>query len=172
LPDIVESFHRRRRAYFGGTRSGVEAMDATVERLDATSLTDGDVSALNMLLLQLSQSDPSLLREDLIKILANPNTIVFVARSSGELVGTLTLVLQKTITGDRARIEEVVTSDAVRRQGVGRLLIRTAVDTAKQLGLRSIDLTSRPSREIANNLYLSEGFKLRETNVFRIVLED
>jgi ribosomal protein S18 acetylase RimI-like enzyme len=147
-------------------------MDATVERLDATSLTDGDVSALNMLLLQLSQSAPSLLREDLIKILANPNTIVFVARSSGELVGTLTLVLQKTITGDRARIEEVVTSDAVRRQGVGRLLIRTAVDTAKQLGLRSIDLTSRPSREGANNLYLSEGFKLRETNVFRIVLKD
>jgi ribosomal protein S18 acetylase RimI-like enzyme len=147
-------------------------VDTTVERLDATTLTDADVHAFNMLLRQLSRSAPPLLPEDLIKILANPNTMVFVARSDGELVGTLTLVLQITITGERARIEEVVTSDAVRRQGVGRLLIRTAVDAAKHLGLRSIDLTSRPTREGANNLYLSEGFKLRETNVFRIVLED
>jgi GNAT superfamily N-acetyltransferase len=172
LPDTVQLFPQRRRAYSGHTRIGADAVDTTVERLDATTLTDADVPAFNMLLRQLSRSAPPLLPEDLIKILANPNTMVFVARSDGELVGTLTLVLQITITGERARIEEVVTSDAVRRQGVGRLLIRTAVDAAKHLGLRSIDLTSRPTREGANNLYLSEGFKLRETNVFRIVLED
>jgi GNAT superfamily N-acetyltransferase len=146
-------------------------VDATVERLDATLLTDADVHALNALLRQLSRSALPLLREDFIKILANPNTMVFVARSGEQLVGTLTLVLQRTITGDRARIEDVVTSDAVRRQGVGRLLIRTAVDMAKHLGLRSIDLTSHPSREDANRLYLNEGFKPRETNAFRLALD-
>jgi GNAT superfamily N-acetyltransferase len=138
-------------------------VDATVERLDATLLTDADVHALNALLRQLSRSALPLLREDFIKILANPNTMVFVARSGEQLVGT--------ITGDRARIEDVVTSDAVRRQGVGRLLIRTAVDMAKHLGLRSIDLTSHPSREDANRLYLNEGFKPRETNAFRLALD-
>jgi hypothetical protein len=131
-------------------------VDATVERLDATLLTDADVHALNALLRQLSRSALPLLREDFIKILANPNTMVFVARSGEQLVGTLTLVLQRTITGDRARIEDVVTSDAVRRQG---------------LGLRSIDLTSHPSREDANRLYLNEGFKPRETNAFRLALD-
>jgi predicted GNAT family N-acyltransferase len=57
--------------------------------------------------------------------------MVFVARAHGHLVGTLTLALQQTIFGHRARIKDVVTSDAVRREGVGRLLTRTAVDAAK-----------------------------------------
>ena len=39
--------------------------------------------------------------------------MVFVARQDGQLVGTLTLVLQRTISSHRARIEDVVTSDAV-----------------------------------------------------------
>ncbi|MGH9297111.1 MAG: GNAT family N-acetyltransferase, partial [Acidimicrobiales bacterium] len=34
-------------------------------------------------------------------------------------------------------------------------------------GSRNVDLTSRPSREAANKLYLKLGFEPRETNVYR-----
>jgi ribosomal protein S18 acetylase RimI-like enzyme len=156
----------------GDTKFGVRAVEIRIERLEAVSMTDADVPELNVLLQQLSASAPPLLRQNLEKILANSNTMVFVARKDGQLVGTLTLVLQRTLSGHRARIEDVVTSESVRRQGVGRLLTQTAVAAVKQLGLRSVDLTSRPSREEANRLYRSEGFQLRETNVFRLVLND
>jgi ribosomal protein S18 acetylase RimI-like enzyme len=35
----------------------------------------------------------------------------------------------------------------------------------------SVDLTSRPSREAANHLYQKLGFEIRNTNVYRIMLE-
>ena len=36
-----------------------------------------------------------------------------------------------------------------------------------ELGAKTIDLTSRPSREAANRLYQRLGFEMRETNVYR-----
>ncbi|HUY17548.1 MAG TPA: hypothetical protein VMV11_08300 [Acidimicrobiales bacterium] len=46
-----------------------------------------------------------------------------------------------------------------------------AVDEARRRSVRSIDLTSRPSREVANALYRKLGFERRETNVYRFFLE-
>ena len=34
-------------------------------------------------------------------------------------------------------------------------------------GARTVDLTSRPSREAANRLYVRMGFESRTTNVYR-----
>ncbi|MET0827119.1 MAG: GNAT family N-acetyltransferase, partial [Acidimicrobiales bacterium] len=55
-------------------------------------------------------------------------------------------------------------------QGIGRLLIDAMVARAKELGAKTVDLTSRPSREAANRLYLRLGFVERETNVYRFDL--
>ena len=41
------------------------------------------------------------------------------------------------------------------------------VTLARTLGLDFVELTSRPSREAANGLYQSIGFRRRETNVYR-----
>ncbi len=41
------------------------------------------------------------------------------------------------------------------------------LDLAARKGLRFVDLTSRPSRDVANSLYRSLGFRLRETNCYR-----
>jgi ribosomal protein S18 acetylase RimI-like enzyme len=46
------------------------------------------------------------------------------------------------------------------------------VARARGLGCRTIDLTSRPSREAANRLYQREGFEQRDTNVYRLTLHD
>ncbi len=42
----------------------------------------------------------------------------------------------------------------------------TLLETAEQLGLDFVELTSRPRREAANGLYRSLGFELRPTNVY------
>jgi hypothetical protein len=41
------------------------------------------------------------------------------------------------------------------------------IDRARELGCKTVELTSRPSREDANRLYQHLGFVPRETNVYR-----
>ena len=117
---------------------------------------------------QLSSSSPPPTRDQLADIIASPATTVFLARSEhGTIVGTLTLVVFRIPTAIRAWIEDVVVDEAARGSGAGEALNRTALDTARKLGARTVDLTSRPSREAANRLYQRLGFKRRETNVYR-----
>ena len=74
-------------------------------------------------------------------------------------------------TGVRAWIEDVVVDEAARGQGAGQSLVVAAIEHAQKIGARTVDLTSRPSREAANRLYQRAGFQLRETNVYRVTLE-
>jgi ribosomal protein S18 acetylase RimI-like enzyme len=41
---------------------------------------------------------------------------------------------------------------------------------ARALGCKTIELTSRPTREAANHLYRKLGFEIRDTNVYRFNL--
>ena len=79
----------------------------------------------------------------------------------------LTLATFVIPTGKRAWIEDVVVDSAARGQGAGRALVEAAIAHAKQIGAKSVDLTSRPSREAANRLYVRSGFTARQTNVYR-----
>ena len=60
---------------------------------------------------------------------------------------------------------------AARGAGVGTALVDAALARAQSEGARTVDLTSRPSREAANRLYVRQGFTRRETNVYRRTLE-
>lgn len=132
------------------------------------SVTDELVEAYERLTPQLSSSNVSPPREALEDIVAAPATDIFVATGDeGTIVGTATLAVFQIPTGRRAWIEDVVVDDAARGTGVGGALTRAMVDRAGELGCTTVDLTSRPSREAANRLYLREGFEVRETNVYR-----
>jgi ribosomal protein S18 acetylase RimI-like enzyme len=99
---------------------------------------------------------------------ASPASTLLVARrADGGIVGMLTLATFRIPTGMRAWIEDVVVDEAARGQGVGEALCRTALDTAAAAGARTVELTSRPSREAANRLYRRLGFQPRQTNVYR-----
>jgi ribosomal protein S18 acetylase RimI-like enzyme len=125
-------------------------------------------AAFARLIPQLSSSSPPPTRDQLAEMIASPATTVFLARNAhGTIVGTLTLVVFRIPTAIRAWIEDVVVDEAARGSGVGDALNRAALDTARKLGARTVDLTSRPSREAANRLYQRLGFKRRETNVYR-----
>jgi ribosomal protein S18 acetylase RimI-like enzyme len=81
----------------------------------------------------------------------------------------LTLVVFPIPSGMRARIEDVVVDTAARGKGVGAALTQEAVGLARELGARTVDLTSRPAREAANRLYERMGFSRRDSRVYRKV---
>jgi ribosomal protein S18 acetylase RimI-like enzyme len=61
----------------------------------------------------------------------------------------------------------VVVDETTRGKGIGAALVRDALDRAASAGARMVDLTSRPSRQAANRLYVRLGFEQRATNVYR-----
>src|SRR5205823_6559878 len=128
-------------------------MKDVVEVAPATEVDVDLVAAFDRLVPQLSSSSPPPTADQLAEIVASPATTVFVARVDDVVVGTLTLVLFRIPTGVRGIIEDVVVDDAGRGKGVGTALTRAAIAYASDHGCRTIDLTSRPSREAANRLY-------------------
>ena len=133
------------------------------------------ISAFGRMIPQLSSSSPPPDADELAAIVGSEACHVLVARDdSGVIVGSLTLVVFRIPTGMRAIIEDVVVDGpAVRGRGLrtGEWLTRAALDLARSLGCKTVDLTSRPSREDANRLYQRLGFEQRETNVYRFSLE-
>jgi ribosomal protein S18 acetylase RimI-like enzyme len=133
-----------------------------------SEVTDEDVRAINRLLPQLSRSAPPLDGEAVRRIASWQGNSLLAARSAGDIIGILTLVTFPIPTGLRARIEDVVVDEAGRGQGVGTALTREAIRLAQAAGARTIDLTTRPSREEASRLYERLGFGLRDTRVYRL----
>ena len=135
---------------------------------EATAVTPELVAAFRQLTPQLSRSAPAPGGAELAEMVRSPATVLLMARDPEKgYVGSLTLVLFRIPTGVRAWIEDVVTDEASRGKGVAEILCREALNRACAAGARTIDLTSRPSREAANRLYRRLGFVQRDTNVYR-----
>ncbi|OIJ66956.1 GNAT family N-acetyltransferase [Streptomyces mangrovisoli] len=144
-------------------------MDVRVDIV--TSVSEQLVEAFGRLLPQLSSTAKPLDLAAMERLVACDATTVLVARSAGEIVGTLTLVLLPLPTGLRARIEDVVVDGAARGRGVAGLLTGEAVRLAREAGARTVDLTSRPDRAAANRLYERLGFRTRSSTVYRLPVE-
>ena len=133
----------------------------------ATTVSDELVAAFDRLIPQLSSSSPPPGREGLQSIVDDRDSVLYVARIGGQVVGSLTLATYRIPTGLKAWIEDVVVDEAARGRGIGEALSVAALEEARRRGAKDINLTSRPSRDVANRLYLRLGFQLRDTNVYR-----
>ena len=106
------------------------------------------------------------------RIVADPDTTLFIARDDDRVVGMLTLVAFEIPTGLRALIEDVVVDDAVRGSGAGSALVAAALAYAAARWAPARWTSLRvPDREAANRLYLRMGFETRATNVYRKTLD-
>ncbi|CAB4679127.1 unannotated protein [freshwater metagenome] len=143
-------------------------MSVVVER--ATEVTPELISAFELLIPQLSSSNPPPQSSELQEIVSSDSSVLFIARVDGKIVGSLTLATFRIPTGLRAWIEDVVVDSSARGHGVGEALNQAALAEARGRGAVTVDLTSRPSREAANRLYQKLGFVQRETNVYRFTL--
>ena len=134
--------------------------------------TGDDAVALHAALLhlvpQLSKSNPPPSLAAVEAMLAHDATTQFIARTDDvAIVGVATLATFPIPTATRSWIEDVIVDEASTNQGIGRLLLDAMVTRAAELGAKTVDLTSRPTREAADHLYRNAGFEVRETNVYR-----
>jgi ribosomal protein S18 acetylase RimI-like enzyme len=141
-------------------------------RIDTCTAVDDElVAAMARLIPQLSSSSPPPDAAALTAIVESECCHLLLAREDdGTVLGSMTLVVFPIPTGVRAWIEDVVVDVDARGRGVGEAMNRHALELARSLGAKTVDLTSRPSREAANRLYQRIGFEPRETNVYRYTL--
>jgi len=125
------------------------------------------LAAFERLIPQLSRSAPAPDKAALEAVAGFPANTVLIARSGGQIIGTLTLVMFPIPTGQRAWIEDVVVDEAGRGQGAGTALVMEALRLAREAGARTVDLTSRASREAAGRVYEHAGFTIRDTRLYR-----
>ena len=147
---------------------------ANVQIIEAVEVTPELVAAFERLIPQLSSSNPAPTETELAAICESEASVLLIAvdrEADDRILGSLTLEWFRIPTGVRAWIEDVVVDEEARGHGVGELLNRAALDRARELGAKTVDLTSRPSREAANRLYQRIGFVARDTNVYRYDLE-
>lgn len=150
----------------------------SVELIEQSS--PGLVAAMERLIPQLSRSAKPLTAEQTQALVDQDSVYLFVFRTdkpvtaadgneveAGTILGMLSLATFAIPTGVRAWVEDVVVDAGTRGMGAGQQLVEAAVAHAQKIGARTVDLTSRPSREAANRLYRRCGFELRETNVYR-----
>lgn len=137
-----------------------------------TEVTESLTDAYRVLIPQLSSSSNPPTGEALQRIIESDSAQILIAEDeNGEILGTMTLIIFQIPTGIRAWIEDVVVDNSARGKGIGKKLNLAALELAKQAGAKTVDLTSRPARQEANQLYRSIGFAERETNVYRFSFE-
>lgn len=137
-----------------------------------TEVTESLTDAYRVLIPQLSSSSNPPTGEALQRIIESDSAQILIAENeNGEILGTMTIIIFQIPTGIRAWIEDVVVDSSARGKGIGKKLNLAALELAKQAGAKTVDLTSRPARQEANQLYRSIGFAERETNVYRFSFE-
>ena len=91
-----------------------------------------------------------------------PDNKLYVAELDGEIVGTYALAIMDNLAhmGRKSGlIEDVIVSQEYRRLGIGREMMRYAIETCKEKSCYKVMLSSNLKRENAHSFYDSIGFK-------------
>jgi ribosomal protein S18 acetylase RimI-like enzyme len=141
-----------------------------IQITQAKEMTEELYLACQRLVPQLTNNNSPPSREQLSRMLASPSSFLYLARHHDygeEIIGMATLVLYDVPTGLRGYLEDLVVDKRARGSGIGECLLYACLDQAELEGAPQVMLTCNPGRGAANRLYLSVGFELRKTNVYR-----
>ena len=123
------------------------------------------------LMAQLYSDDIDLSMHHINQLLNHPTTQLFIATNENKIIGSVILAWYPVANGDHGWIEDVIVDARHRGLQIGKSLVSHVIEEAKILGLKHLNLTSRPERIEANKLYQSLGFKQRDTNIYRLLLD-
>lgn len=96
------------------------------------------------------------------EIEADKNNELIVAEMEGEIVGTLQITFTPSISfqgGKRATVESVRVDEKFRGQGIGRELMKWAIERARAENCVALQLTTNAERKDAHRFYENLGFK-------------
>lgn len=94
------------------------------------------------------------------------NTFLIAFSDTGQAIGMALLHTYRKPKGKVGIVDDVVTDEAFRGQGVGTAIMEELVLRAKADGVVQLTLTSNPRRVAAHGLYAKAGFVEHETDVF------
>ena len=123
------------------------------------------------LLIQLSRShtDPGDLPTDYInEIIASPYHDILIATSDdGQIAGIAVLSVIANFKKKKAYLEDFVTDEKIRGQGVGNQLWEAMLQWSSAHGCEELDFTSGKGREAAWEFYQKRGAEIYDTNFFK-----
>jgi GNAT superfamily N-acetyltransferase len=134
--------------------------------------TDEIQAALARLLPQLNPNLPVPDMARLQRLVADPAVTLLVAKDGEQIVGTTTVIVYTTPFWIKARLDEVVVDANARGKGVGKALVQAALEIGRAKGAQVAELQSGrgEGRKAAHRLYERLGFKVRDSDVMRVVL--
>jgi GNAT superfamily N-acetyltransferase len=98
-------------------------------------------------------------------ILGAPEQAVFVAELDGSVAGWVHVLETASLEADRmAEVGGLVVDEAVRGQGIGKVLMSQAETWARQHGCQQLWLRSNILRKEAHEFYKSLGFAILKTS--------
>ena len=151
-------------------------MNTTAENFEikiVNHIDEIDITTINHLLCELTGREYAITTDDLQKMLDDRNSQLFIATADNKTIGMASLGTYLAPTGHKAWIEDVVVLPQMQGQGIGRKLIEHIIDFVNHhMTPCSLMLTSHPSRIAANGLYRSVGFEQRNTNVYKMAIEE
>lgn len=135
-----------------------------------TEVSEQNIQELELLSGMLHGDERKSSADEIARILGNPSVIFVVAKDSERIIGMGALYIHQKVGKIGSYIEDVIVDSVYRGKGLGKEIVQALIDGARERGVVSISLTSRPERIAAHTLYEKLGFKKYDTNVFRITL--
>jgi len=111
----------------------VNMVDITIRELEVNDLFNGFLESLDSLK-QASNLDKEKAVQIFKKIKSNPNHYVYVAILDGRVVGSTTMIIEPKFIhngGNVAHIEDVVVSKEHQGKGIGKILMNSLLELAK-----------------------------------------
>lgn len=127
--------------------------------LELYSLLEGPYSGV-------AELDPENAERRFSEVLADPNQQTLIAEVDGEVAGTLVVAILPNLGHGGvpyAVVENVVVDETWRGRGIGRALMKEAVERARLARAYKLALCSNLEREDAHRFYQTAG--MRETHL-------
>ena len=96
------------------------------------------------------------------RIKGYPNYVIYLAERDGEIIGTFTLLMMDNLAHHGASVgivENVVVCPQMQGQGIGRLMMKYAMQLCAEGSCYKLVLSSNLIRERAHQFYESLGFE-------------
>lgn len=103
------------------------------------------------------------------KNISSDNVYEFVCLTNNDIVGyfNMTMIIDVIKNIKIAHIDYVCVKDIMRGMGIGKKMMEYAIEFAYKNNVSRLELTSSSKREAAHRLYLSLGFEVRDSSIFR-----
>jgi GNAT superfamily N-acetyltransferase len=96
------------------------------------------------------------------RIMKYPNYNVYVAMIDQDIVGTFELLIMDNLAHHGAKsglVEDIIVSSHLRDQGIGKQMMKFAMEECKKAGCYKLTLSSNRKRQFAHKFYEGLGFQ-------------